>query len=271
MRTHRSFLTVILLALLVGTAGCGAVTPAPSLTKECRTIVDGLYQIKKDLNLPDHFNDGEPFRQATDFDPNQYFQILTNIKLQSDYKLDYVYFSDDLGGKPLIYARKSSEMPFQTYEDLLKSFGEKMSRERSYAQLNHTYDYLDKIQIDKTPASYFQFVVLALLGNQYYLSWHGLYDDTIILCDSSDIKYVTADVESLDKELPQDIVNQAQNINFIPEVTREGNTVTVRFVTFTKWGGFYENVYKLDNEKDVLKLLDAQWNSLIEYDCGIAF
>jgi hypothetical protein len=47
-------------------------------------------------------------------------------------------------------------------------------------------------------------------------------------------------------------------------------TVTVRFVTFTKWGGFFESVFVLEGNNPI-ELIDVQRNRLIQYDCGIVF
>jgi hypothetical protein len=100
-----------------------------------------------------------------------------------NYQLDYIYFSDELGGKPVVYASKPGATPFQSSEEFLKFYGEELSGERSYGIVQHAYDYLDKIRIDQSPESYFQFITLALSGDQFYLFWHGLYNDTKILCD----------------------------------------------------------------------------------------
>lgn len=243
---------------------------AISMASECRQIVDGLYNLKKDLGLPEHFTSENPFRQTTDFDPNKYFQIFTHLKIASGYKLDYIYFNDELGGLPLVYARKTSSAPFKSYAELLKSFGEEMEGERSYGQLRHKYDYLERIQIDKTPESYFEFTTLAFQGDQFYLWWHGLYNDLKILCDSSDIQYVNADMEGFDIEFPQDVKDRIEKIDFSPVVIVGESEVTVRMITFTKWGGFYENVYVMDKDNP-MQLLDVQFNPIIEYDCGINF
>jgi len=242
-----------------------------SLAKECRNVMDGLYKLKKDLGLPDHLTGENPTREDTDFDPNQYFQILSHLSLTPGYVLDYIYFGDELGGKPLLYARKTNAKPFLTYDDLLKSYGEELSGERSYSQLNHAFDYLEKIQIDKSLESYYQFIVLASLGDQFYLFWHGLYNDVKIMCDSSDLKLIYEDMKDFEIELPIDIANEMERIDFNPVVAEDKVTVSVRFVTFTKWGGFFENVYILDKEKMPLELVDVQWHPIIEYDCGIAF
>ena len=243
---------------------------ALSISTECRAVVDGLYNLKKDLGLPDHFTEEKPLRLESEFDPNSYFNIFTHLKLASGYKLDYIYFNDELGGLPLVYARKSSSAPFQSYDELLKSFGEEFEGERSYGQLRHKYDYLEKIQIDKTPESYFEFVTLAFLGDQFYLWWHGLYNDAIILCDPSDTQYVDAEMKGFDIEFSQDVKDRIEKIDFNPVVIGGENDVTVRFVTFTKWGGFFENVYVMDKENP-MQLLDVKFNPLIEYDCGISF
>jgi hypothetical protein len=241
-----------------------------SMTNECRAVVDGLYNLKKDLGLPDHFTAENPVRLDSEFNPNSYFSVLTHLKLTSGYKLDYIYFNDELGGLPLVYARKSSSAPFQSYTKLLKSFGEEMSGERSYGELMHKYDYLEKIQIDKKPESYFEFVTMAFLGDQFYLWWHSLYNDAKILCDLSDIQYVDAEMKGFDIEFPQDVKDRIDKIDFSPVVIVDENSVTVRYVTFTKWGGFFENVYIM-NKDNPMQLLDVKFNPLIEYDCGISF
>jgi len=243
---------------------------ALSMSSECRAVVDGLADLKKEIGLPEHFMSENPFRQSSDFDPNQYFHVLTHLNVASGNQLDYVYFTDELGGLPLIYARKSSSAPYLTYSGLLASFGEEISGERSYGELRHKYDYLEKIQIDQTPESYFEFVTLAFLGDQFYLWWHGLYNDAKILCDPSDMQYVYEDMKSFDLEFPTDVEDRIDKIDFTPFVAIDEKVVAVRFITFTKWGGFFENVYVMEKDNPTI-LLDVKFNSLIEYDCAINF
>ena len=243
---------------------------AVSLTDECHKVVGGLYTLKEGLGLPEHFTAENPFRQATDFNPNKYFQVFKHLKIKPGYTLDYVYFQDELGGKPLVYARKTNAPPFHTYEEFLKSYGEEMSGERSYAQLNHAFDYLEKVQIDKTPESYYEFVVLAFLGDQFYLQWHGLYHDEKILCDLGDMQYVDKDMEDFGVEFPQDVKDNIEKMDFKSAILINDDTVSVRIVAFTKWGGFWENIYVMDKENP-MNLKDIQSNTLLEYDCGISF
>jgi hypothetical protein len=243
---------------------------ALSFTEECRRVVDGLYALKQDLGLPENLMSENPVRQETDFDPNQYFKVLTHMGMKPSFQLDFLYFDDDLGGKPLVYARPTGSAPFGSYTEFLQSFDEEMSGERSYGSLGHMYDYLGKIQIDGSPESYFEFVTLAFLGDQFYLRWHGLYNDLKILCDPGDMRHVNEGMKDFDLELPEYIQNGIGQIDFTPKVLVEDETVTVRIVAFTKWGGFFENIYVMERDNPV-NLLDVQTNPLIEYDCGINF
>jgi len=241
-----------------------------SLAEECRSAIDGFYTLRKDLGLPSHFMEEDPFRKETDFNPNQYLDVLPNLEITPGFILDYVYFYDWLGGKPLIYARNFDAEPFRTYEDFLGSYGEERTDESSYSYLPYWYEFLGQIKIDKTPASYFQHLILALLGDQFYLDWHALYNDTIVLCDPSDMAYVEEEMAAFDLEFPEDVQNRIGDLNFNPVILVEENSVTLRFLSFSKWSGFYERVYIVDKD-DPMNIMDAQFNQLIEYDCGIMF
>lgn len=213
---------------------------------------------------------GENQHQANDFDPNDYFTVMSHLDLEQGYTLDFVYFADELGGLPLVYSRPIDEQPYETYESLLLANGDALSGERSYGQLQHKYDYLERVDTDGTPESYFEFVVLALLGDQFYLSWHALYNDTIVLCGSNDPEVVKSEMKSYGLEFPVGVLGQMGELNLTPKVLMNDTSVTVSFLTFTKWGGFFENTYVMDSENP-MDLQDVQFAPLIEYDCGIAF
>ena len=247
------------------------------ITDECRAVVDGIYNLQEGLEFPEHLLDENLIKQSSDFDPNQYFSVLRHLSMESGYKLDFLYFGDELGGLPLVYARTSGSAPFESYEEFLGSYGEEISGERSYGWLNHSYDFLEKVRIDQSPESYFEFVSLALLGDQFYLFWHGLYNDIRILCEPVDLEGVVADVDELLSvplgepfEFSQEVQDKINMIDFTPVVLVGEDTISIRFVTFTKWGGFVEYIYVMDKD-DPVELLDVQFNSLVEWDCGVNF
>jgi hypothetical protein len=300
----RYFFIVIILTFAI--AACGAVTPFPtaaptesstatskpqptlvievspipptpdsytiSLHDECRKIVDGTYLLRKDLVLPEKFSSETPFRKDFDFDPNQYFQIFTHLSVEENYTLDYIYYKDWLGGLPLIYARETNFPPFQSFIELLASYGEDISDTGLivYTNLPHQHEFMDKIQIDKTPESYFEFNVFSFLSGQFYLWQRGLYNDEKILCDASDIKYLHDDVRSYRLELPQKLEVLIKQLDLSPSATINESTISIGYFTFTKWSGLYEEKVVIDKENP-MHILDYSYKHLFEYYSGIEF
>lgn len=284
-----------LLVILASMAACATPTPLPtatsqptlaptsaelrlspqdpgaiSLAAECRLTVDGATALKKDLQTPDHLSSNEPYRKTSDFDPNQYFKVLTHLSMAPGYVLDYIYFSDSVGGKPLLYARKSESAPFQSYANFLQSYNEEVTDEASYGALGHAYDYLQKVIVDQTPESYLEHVSMGFFGDQFYMALNAQYNDARILCDASDLPGIYQEMKRFNTELPAEVKKSAEQIDFTPTVSMGTNTVTLRIVLFTKWGGFYESIYLLD-KNDPSKILDQNHSRLVEYDCGIRF
>jgi hypothetical protein len=290
--TKIPILAVIIIFLVCSTAGCTrpmyvpTTTPVPpvppvptsslkskaavKLDKRCWSVVDGMDALTKDLELPVNLLVEKPYRLDSDFDPNQFFQVLTHLNIKPGYTLDYVYYNVFLGGSPLVYARKSNAVPFQSYRELLESYDEEIPGEQGDGGSRFTDDYLEQIQLDHSPESYFEFVTLALLGDQFYLRWHAGYDDTLILCNKGDGRNVEEEMLASSVPFSKDIKDRIKKVDFRPVVLMGKESVTVRFVTFTKWGGFFEHVLVLDKD-DPMHVLDAQVNQLIEYDCGIMY
>jgi hypothetical protein len=63
----------------------------------CQEVVNNLSGLINSLDFPDRLEqDAEKTDQ--DFDVNQYFMVLDRLSMQPGYVLDYVYFSDGVGG-----------------------------------------------------------------------------------------------------------------------------------------------------------------------------
>ena len=232
------------LATMIYAPATTSIWDAPSaisLTDTCHFVVDGLYAMKKDLGLPDHFLSDNPIRQKEDFDPNQYFEVFTHLIMSSDYTLDYIYFMDEVGRRPLMYSRKIGQNSFKTYQEIRDYYGN--TKEPWYSE---TY-FLNQVQIDKSPESYFEYIILAMLGNQFYISDQRVLDAKI-LCDHSDLRYLGDKIK-----VSEDVVGV---IDFRPTVVVDETTVTVRFISFTTWmGSFFENIVVF-NKENPLQLLD---------------
>jgi hypothetical protein len=229
------------------------------MTNECRRIVDQMYI----------------YHEMEDFTPDMYFQFLTHLRLEDGYQLDYATVGDDMGYLAFVYARKTSDPAFKTYEEYLASLDEETKGKKSWSGSNYSNAYLSKVEVDGTPEGYFEFAALAMLGDQFNLYWHGLYNDTKIMCDVSDMDYVNEDLHMFDWEdevftLPPEILLNANYIDYTPAVVMDANTVTIRFVSFSKWGGFTESVYVVD-KFDPYHIIEEDFNKIIDYDCGIDF
>ena len=58
--------------------------------------------------------------------------------------------------------------------------------------------------------------------------------------------------------------------NIPPVVLLTDKYATVEVVTFTKWGGFYRNIYTISRMLPHT-IVDLKQENLVPYDCGIMF
>jgi hypothetical protein len=77
-------------------------------------------------------------------------------------------------------------------------------------------------------------------------------------------------MQKSDLKLPDDVVRQARGIDLEPRVEFQDDTVRVRLVTFSKWGGFSEEVYSA-SKAFPHRFLNVETKVLVPYDCGIMF
>jgi len=249
-----SYLLVFVLLL----SACGPVSDDNGAISTCRATVDAMSALTGGLEIPDYFLAEEPVKTGGEFDVMQYFSVLDHLSMQPDYVLDYVYHYDGMGGYPVLYARPASQPPYASEADLTASGG--------------GTSYLDSVTTDDTPAGFFQFVVLAMMGNQFYLSWHANYNDSLIVCDKAGVTGILA---SLNGDFGYRIsliprLRAALLTDIGPVVNIGGQTVEVRLVTFTRWGGFYMETFTL-NRSMPHTIQDVQVKNLVPYECGIMF
>ena len=240
------------------------------LIQVCQQSVTGMRNLTRNLEIPEGYFEEGPIRTEDDFDVNSYFSVLNHLDMEDGYVLDFVYFLDHLGGKPLIYARPINKAPYQTYAEFIEAVGEPTYIESSYGYLEHAHDFMEFIRTDDTAEAYLQLIILAVLVDQFYLFWHGAYNDLIFLCDISDIDQVIDEVAYFGAEIQPSILEGAQQLDVAPYVSLEDDKVTIRYMIFTKWGGFIDNWYTVTREFPHTAI-DGGSEVLIEYDCGINF
>jgi len=248
-----NFLIVLVLLL----SACGPASES-GVVSTCRLTVDAMSALIGGLEFPANFQAENPVKTGGEFDVMKYFSVLDHLSLHSDYVLDYVYHFDGMGGYPVLYVRPASQPPYATEVDLVAG--------------NASKKYLDYVQIDDSPESYVQFVVLAMMGNQFYLYWHADYNDSQVVCEKSDVRRI---VSGLNGDFGYRISLAAWVRAFLlndvgPSVNIGEQTVEVRLVTFTLWGGFFQETYTLSRVMPHT-IQDVQKKNLVPYECGVMF
>lgn len=229
--------------------------------------VDAIKALTRRMAIPEHllYEDGSVGED--DFNPLQFLEILEHLQIRPGYQLDFVYFYDGGRGRPYLYARQSDSLPLQTYQAYLDAI-EKCNQAASVILCSH----MDAIITDGTDASYFQWVLLHQMGEQFYLYWHALYLDHEIIASR---EALTNLVELFSDSQDGDAFTSRQkrsalNIDPAPSVLIEEDRISVRVIVFTKWGGFYEAIYDL-SAKSPHQLINIEMKNLVPYDIDIMF
>jgi hypothetical protein len=248
-------------------------TNAPDAVQSAQGTIDAVIEVQPS-GIPDHFLPAEPaesMRTESDFDANSYFSVLDHLSMKPDYVLDYLYIYDGMGGYPLIYARRSEDPPYASSDEYAADIaegGQDLDEDSDYY-----YRYLNSIQSDDTREGYFQFVVLYIMGGQFYLDWHAGYNDTTIVCDGAGLESALSAADACFEGdlLPDSLREKAEKLDLEPTVEfPDTATAVVRLVTFSKWGGFVELRYTISRQFSH-SLIEVDTKILIEYDCGVSF
>jgi hypothetical protein len=249
--------TNLLLVFIFLFAACG---PAPTgkTVSACGEYLKGMQALTGGLEIPPNFRTENFAKVGGEFNVMKYFTVLDHLSMKPGYVLDYVYHYDGMGGYPVLYPRIASQPPYATEADL--------------SAAGKLPDYLDYVQVEDTPEGYFQFVVLATMGNRFYLFWHAGYNDRQIVCDKAGVADI---VSSLNGDFGNPISPsarvQASLLKGVePAVSVTDQTVEVQFVTFTRWGGFYLNTYTISRLAPHIIQKDQEEN-LVPYECGVMF
>ena len=245
------FVCLISVAALPGRA---ETLPGPS----CQQTIDAFTDLTDNLIFPRHLLRRFAFKTWRDFDPNKYFTVLSHVAMKPEYVLDYVYQYDGMGGYPLLYGREKGQFPYFTYARY----------ERSHS--DGAPDYLGYLETDGTAHGFFEFAVLDLMGGQFYLFWHAAYNDSMIVCDSSGLEKILAelqpDLNSADIDAAKD---DARALELAPVVEFGNEEVTVRVIFFSKWAGFVQSTYTISRYAP--NTVSSQDEILVPYNCGMFF
>lgn len=257
MRKRCVIVTVVLSAAL---AACGTAVRPEAVPSDlgCHRDVAALAELRGGLSAPPHFAEPNPIKRGGEFDPNRYFQALPHLRMRDGFTLDWVYHQDGMGGYPIVYARPVEQSP---YPD-----------EAAYKAAGDQQPYLGFVVPQDSPEGYFEYALLALSANQFYLDWHANYNDWEVVCGSDGIDAVIAsrDDGSFGRPMSADQQRQARAITDpLPAVALNDQTATVSMLVFTKWGGFYRRTLAIDRRDHSIRAESDL--PVVAYDCGVAF
>ena len=266
---------IILLLILLGMGVMSAQSNPSGNTSEMATVfqeqIDAMRAAQPN-DLPDHFMDGTAAsRQEGDFDPNVYFSIFTHVSMDPGYVLDYVYRGDHLGGNPVLYARPENQEPYEDLGEFLDAMDAEY--QPTYVAQDGAFEYLNHVVVDDTPESYLEYTALVYMGDQFYLDWHANYNDEIVIATQEGMEAALDEAGRAfghDDADVDDVREAARDLDFTPTVDIGETQVDVHFITFTKWGGFISYTLSIQREFPH-EMLEWDYETLIEYDCGVMF
>src|SRR4030042_538355 len=275
MKTYKTIVFVIISLLLLGQifSGCGVEEKEASWYQ---SVVDDLIALQP-YEVPEHLRQENCSKNGTEFDVNEYFNVMTNLSIEPGYVLDYVYKFEFLGGQPFLYVKAGSEKPFLSYEEYYLKTMYQEGIDDVYGIVTPLWNqqsgsFEDKIRIDGSKEGFFQYVVLQVLGGQFYLSWHANYNDWRIICETSRIDTIGEQVLNSGYQggIPAGFAEKAKALDCKPVVELKDDTAAVSLLIFTDWGGFKRLTFTMKRDYPHT-IIDYRSETLLEYDCGIMF
>jgi hypothetical protein len=109
--------------------------------------------------------------------------------------------------------------------------------------------------------------VLRVMGGQFYLHWHVLADDAVVVATRERLEEALSPVAA---EMGDAALEAARAADLTPEVTFDGDVATVAVSTFTRWGGLQRRTYTIERMFPQ-RILEEQVEVVAPCDCGITF
>lgn len=253
--TIRHSLPLLLLILL--TAACTpaiATTSPPSVCWSCS--VDAMAALTRGLQPPEHLLQPDAVKTGGEFDVTAYFDVLDRLSMQPGYLLDYVYWYDEMGAHPVLYARLASDPPFETHSAYIAARDEPPQA------------YLDHVQVDGSAAGFFQLLVLRQMGEQFYLWWHATMNDTAIMTGQPSLLAHRQAVEANCDEPFDPVLAQASQLALEPRVSFEADQVLVTLHAFSGFSGLQRQTFSISRDFPHT-IVEQSSELLIDYFCGV--
>jgi hypothetical protein len=223
------------------------------------SVVANLMKLQP-KTIPSSLLKENPVRNCEQFDPNEYFSVLTHLAMKPGYVLDYNYnYRSGFGGSPDLFARNVEDDKLVTFSDFI--YGERLIVPS------------DLLIVDDSPNGYFQLVVFYRLYGLFYLYWHTKAFEIRLVTTQEEMEEIILEIngkEHFGKKLTEEQCVGMRTINIHPLVEITNEKATVIYCLFTKWAGLtqYKDSFLRESPH---KLIDSSVIAEVKYNCGVIF
>jgi hypothetical protein len=279
MLQKRLIIAALVLIFITGGIlnGCTTVTGDKALSASwCQETVNAMRKIQP-LNIPGTLASNSQ-KGGGEFDVMDYFPVLKHLSMEKDYLLDYVYVNDGSGGLPVLFTRAKEQVPFSIFDEYAAA-SQNVTRPENDLSLiwlveekqNGVFNYGNKIKVQDSNEGYFEYTILQIIGSQFYLYWHANYNDARIVCVPDELEIVFKDIDNPKyAAVDGNFKASARALDLQPVIEVNGNSVVVKVVVFSKWGGFSRYIFTIDRAAPH-SVTGYNKETLLEYQCGLVF
>ena len=260
-------------------------------------FIDGLSSVRQHINKEYSASENEYFCNV---DFKEYFKIFDKLHVAPNWKLESYYYAPGGGGRPVFIAFEKNDIVgdriYHMLHDSVRTVNPTPVLSNDLAEeifkYNGSINYLNSIEIADNPMGYFQFVVFALIGDNYCLFWHSNYSELEIITSKEQLLKLTKRKNDFyykfskkDKNSPTPTepnpnelhwsdntmdIDRVLQIDPSPIVTIGKDAVEVSIVTLGPWEGFISRTYSISKSFPHV-LTPIKSDTLIPYHCGIMF
>jgi hypothetical protein len=253
MKSFVSLMGCLSFFLLGGQAFAGQTVSIDKGWNEQKTV-DAMRALTAKLQNPLEAFRPNMVRNGMRFDPMSFFTVLKNISLPKGKTIDYVYHMELSAGYPLLYVRNRDQKPYRDIDNCPGFVREGMM------------DLLVReLVVSDHKAGYFEYAVFYLMAPNFYLhKWAKT--DLEVVCHEARLREILND----HIQIPVPAIQAAEKLDLAPRIVLSADKVEVRLITFSAWGGFFEEDFFISRSSPHV-LLQHDKKCLVEYNCGILF
>lgn len=263
-RMTRTVIISILTALLI------SCSPKQN---EYEEFIDGLIELQEQYKIKYDKND-KTCHCKVDF--RKYFSYFDKLAIDSNWTIESYYFQGFLGSRPLLLAFNNQDTMAANLKEILSQDQRIIDEEfenHDLAERLRNYrdsiDYMTPVRI-LSDSGYFQFLIFALLGDNYCMFWHANYGHIDIITTKKRLREFVENQEDPFYRFSEIQKNEALKIDPTPLILTHNDSVTIRIVTLGPWEGFIERKFSITRTfPHQLRQYDR--TVLLDYDCMISF